>query len=308
MGLFSRSTVALLLTVVLAGCAAGGAEPDSVQPSLSVDPGGDTGGIEGSVVDDSLTPVGAAQVAVTTSTGVFQALTGETGGFMITGVPAGRHTLFAAALGYDSVAKSVEVIAGQVTTVSLSLSPLPVIEPYVELFGPYDGYFECRIGHANTGECGWFIAQQPHPTQLYPNDRSIFSFNMTSEDWQTFQGEMRWQQGSFATSTSMRLAFSYDGRTGVHRWCSSEGPSPLVWRYERAGIEESLCTEVGNNEEAPEPEMKYNPLRTYANVPFGANADPQGLVYVSFQQRFQVVVSVFYGERAPVDYSAFPDA
>lgn len=71
----------------------------------------------------------------------------------------------------------------------------------------------------------------------------------------------------------------------------------------------SKCADDGaDNEDAPQPEMQYNPLRTYANVPFGLNADPGGLVYVSFQQRFQVITSVFYGEPAPADYSAFPDA
>lgn len=310
MGLQTRSTLFALASLILAGCAGSGATTDTDNTSaLAVDPGGETGAIDGTVVDDGVNPIPGALVAVTTTAGDLQATTDVAGRFVLNNVPPGKQTLFAAALGYDSVAKVVQVVGGEVTSISLSLSPIPIVEPYVETFGPFDGYFECRMGHANTGECGWLIAQQPHPTQVYPNDRSIFRFNVSSEEWQTFHGEMRWQQGSFATSTAMRLAFSYEGRSGSHRWCSAEGASPLSWRYERTESDLTKCAADGaDNSEAPEPGMQYNPLRTYANVPFGGNLDPEGLVYLSFQQRFQVLVTVFYGEPGPADYTGFPDA
>lgn len=297
-----------VFTLLLAGCVGGDAgvsqndDEDLSSVQANAETLVDAGSLHGSVVDDSIQPIEHATVALTELE--VQAVTGPDGRFAIENVAPGAYTLAAVALGYESVARRVEVRASEVTEVTLSMRPIPVVEAYYEVFGPFSGYFECRLGTpTQTGECGW-VSVLAHPTFLYPNDRSIFRFNMTSEDWQTFQGEMRWSQGTLATSTSMRLAFSYEKRTGVHRWCSGEGPNPLHWRLEKAGLDVSKCDEVGNNAEAPEPKPSLNPLRTYANVPFGSTSSP---VYLSVQQRFQVMVSAFYGEPAPKDYFAFPD-
>src|SRR5688572_14285773 len=94
-------------SMVLAGCAGGDAGTDSAPPSLSMDPNGETGAIDGIVIDDAVNPVVGAQVAVTTTASVVQAVTDSSGRFLLQGLPPGRQTLFAAALGYDSLAKVV---------------------------------------------------------------------------------------------------------------------------------------------------------------------------------------------------------
>ena len=293
------------LSTVLAGCA-GSAGPDAAPPSLSADASEDVGIVDGVVIDDAVNPVVGAQVATMSAAGVIQTLTDGEGKFVLNGVTPGRQTLFAAALGYDSVAKTVDVLAGQVTSVSLTISPIPVVQPYVETFGPFEGYFECRMARlGTTGECGWLGGSNPHPTQLYPNDKSIFRFNITSEDYRTFVGDMRWQQGSFATSTAMRLAFSYEKRDSNHYFCSGEGGTPLQWRWEYPDVDASKCARIGSTEEPDRPYLKDNPMRAYANVPFGTEANP---VYLSLQQRFEVIVTVFYGEPAPQEFNGFPDA
>ncbi|HEX9816125.1 MAG TPA: carboxypeptidase-like regulatory domain-containing protein [Candidatus Thermoplasmatota archaeon] len=296
----------LLASAIFAGCVDTSAGTDSSSPSWSMDPNGDTGIIDGIVIDDSVNPIVGAQIAVTTTAAVVQAVTDTSGRFLLQGIPPGRQTLFAAALGYDSVAKAVDVVAGQVTSVSLTIQAIPIVQPYVETFGPYEGYFECRMARlGTTGECGWGGGNVPHPTQLYPNDKSIFRFNITSEDYRSFVGDMRWQQGSFATSTAMRLAFSYDKRDSSHWFCSGEGPNPLQWRWEYPDTDTSKCASVGGTDEPDRPYIKDNPMRAYANVPFGTETNP---VYLSLQQRFQVIVTVFYGEPAPAEFNGFPDA
>lgn len=295
----------LAVSTILAGCS-GQAGPESDQPELSVDATGETGAVEGVVIDDAVNPVVGAQVATTSAAGVVQSVTEESGKFVLNGVTPGRQTIFAAALGYNSVAKVVEVVAGEVTSISLTISPIPIVQPFVETFGPYEGYFECRLARlGTTGECGWLGGGFDHPTELYPNDKSIFRFNITSEDYRTFVGDMRWQQGSFATSTAMRLAFSYDKRDSNHYFCSGEGGTPLQWRWAYPDIEASECARVGSTDEPDRPYLKDNPMRAYANVPFGTDTNP---VYLSLQQRFEVIVTVFYGEPAPAEFNGFPDA
>jgi hypothetical protein len=302
-----RIAFVLLGSLLLAGCA-GTTATTETPPGIMIDPDAEVGAVEGRVVDDAVNPIAGAQVGITLDSGILQAVADAQGGFVIPNVPAGRHTIGAIALGYTSAAKSIEVAVGEVTSVTLALVPIPVVEPYVETFGPYQGYFECRMARlGTTGECGWGGGSVPHPTQLYPNDKSIFRFNITSEDYRTFVGDMRWQQGSFATSTAMRLAFSYDKRTSNHWFCSGEGPNPLQWRWEYPDVESSVCTssQDGADGEPDRPYIKDNPMRAYANVPFGTNTNP---VYLSLQQKFDVIVTVFYGEPAPAEFNGFPDA
>lgn len=291
---------------LLAGCVSSSSGGTAAAPS----PEGAVAGegavsIEGLVVDDAFSPIAGASVAVQSTDLV--AVTGSDGSFAFAGLATGRHVLLAGALGYESVAKSVEVVEGVALSVTMTLSPLPIKVAFRDVFGPFKGYFECRLGTpSQTGECGWIGPADSitgHPTALYPNDRSIFRFNLTNEEYESFVGDMRWTQGSFATSTAMRLAFSYEKRVSTHWWCSGEGKSPLQWRWEREG--DSVCTSTGGTTDPAKPTMKLNPLRAYANVPFGTTTNP---LYASVQQKFEVMISAFYGEAAPPDYVAFPDA
>lgn len=292
------------LCLLLSACVGQGPEVSAAGGPGGFDeaPVPDAATIEGLVVDDSVNPIPGA-VAQLAETGQ-EAVSGADGRFVIRNVAPGAYRVFVAALGYESAARAVTVGASETVPLTFTLSQLASTAAYHEVFGPYAGYFECRLGTpTQTGECGW-VSVLEHPTFLYPNDRSIFRFNMTSEAWATFQGEMQWKQGTFATSQAMRFAFSHEKRDGTHRWCSGEGGSPLYWRLDEDGAFDK-CDEVGSNGAAPEPAMKHNPLRAYANVPFGSTSQP---VYLALQQKFEAMVSAFYGEAAPEGYTAFPDA
>lgn len=307
------AVVAALVAIFFAGCVGPDAQPQGGAAPQGPVVDGSGGSVVGTVVDDSFIPIAGAQVAL--SGAEFVAVTDAAGLFTMVGVPGGTYSLFAAALGYQSVGKSIDVVDGQETRVSITLAPIPVVEAYLEVYGPFDGYFECRTGTLfNSGECGWVTGS--HPTFLYPNDRSIFRFNVTSDDMRTVIGDQRWQQGSAATSSAMRLAFSFEKRTGTHRWCSAESPSPLQFRWDSDGRLNNCASD--SQPEADPPTMKMNPLRIYANMPFGktpsasnpaAYSPPRDApIYLSIQQRFQSIASVFYGEWAPEGYTGFPDA
>jgi hypothetical protein len=302
----------LVFVQVLAACVgADGSAANDQRPDTSI--GGlseDLGAVQGTIVDDSVTPIANAQIQVATTTLV--AVSGPDGSFLLGNVPPGRQTLFVVALGFDSVAKVVEVAAGAVTQVSVTMVAIPVRTPFHETFGPEKGYFECRLGiPSQTGECGWVSPANSvtgHPTALYPNDKSIFKWMLANNNVSTVIGDMRWTPGSFATSTAMRFAFSYDLREPSHRWCGWEGPTPLQFRWEQDEdgdhIESASQCSSDQSFDGP-PTVDLNPMRSYTNVPFGNTQSP---AYLALQQSYEVITTAFYYEAAPAEYQGFPDA
>ena len=77
------------------------------------------GTISGTITDSAGEPIAGAAVLVRGTT--FSAWTDARGRYTIANVPAGSHTVEASRLGYASVARTVTVTDGSVTTVDLSL-------------------------------------------------------------------------------------------------------------------------------------------------------------------------------------------
>lgn len=307
----------LMVAVTLAGCAG-----DDSTPQATVGPGAD-GGVEdgavlrGTVVDEELRPVANAELALLEAD--LTTTSDEQGQFSFEGVAPGSYTLLAQRLGFESFSKRVQLAAGDAVELRVDLVQIAISEPYSESFGPYQGYFQCRAStFYTTGACGFtcpIVASCINPLSDVWDDEAAFNFNMTSDDYRSVIGEMRWEQGSFATSQEMRMSFSYENRTSSHWFCSGEGPSPLQWRLERdEGAEaddEPDC--MGASQQLPDDEPK-NPttdlnLRIYANVPFGrlSTDDPQPS-FVAYEQRFEMMATIFHVDPAPDDFTGFPDA
>lgn len=300
-------SVAMLALAGCSGSAAGPSSADSGQGSAVAATGAslpDAGSIAGTVVDDSSAPLEGATVALA-DTGL-QAATDAAGVFAFMNLAPGAYTVVAVKLGYSSGGKQIQVAAYETTRVILQLVPLAVeSEPWVEMYGPMAGYFECRMGTtSSTGPCGFLPVVGSTPiTSLWSNDKSILRFNMTSDNYGTFVGEERWSPSAYGTSGAMRVAFSHDNRTSTHWWCSAEGPSPIQFRFEKEGGN-SVCANRGSNQNPPEPTTQHA-MRVYANVPFGSTSGTP--FYLTLQQRFEILVSVFYVEPAPQEYTGFPD-
>lgn len=108
------------------------------------------------------------------------------------------------------------------------------------------------------------------------------------------------------------MSFSYENRTSSHWFCSGEGPSLLQWRFEKQDADDDPeCLGASQqlpDDEPEEPTTELN-LRVYANVPFGrtSTSDPQPS-FVAYEQRFDMMVTVFHVEPGPEEFTGFPDA
>lgn len=131
--LWALLTVAAAL--IVSGCVQSTAtpkeEPSAPTGSAAVEPESttmDVGTIHGLVVDDEQRPLANASVGIVALD--VEILTTEEGSFEFTGVPVGAHTVVAARLGYESVAKKANVVAGETVELTLILAPLAVDESY----------------------------------------------------------------------------------------------------------------------------------------------------------------------------------
>lgn len=311
--------LAVLSTLVLAGCAGAGGKsdlPPGATPSASVSATGealpDAGSVRVTVVDDSSLPLEGASVAILEL--ALEATTDAAGAALFGNLQPGPYQVAAAKLGYDSGAKRVVVSANEETPVVFSLRAIAIKEPYHDVLGPLQGYFECRHGirvpayGAWTSGCGsiatpvGFVGPGSAGVNPFPNDNSVLRFQLTSPDLATAVGDMRWTQTSAGTSEALRVAFSHDNRTSTHWWCSAEGENPLQFRWQADG--DSVCANVGGSDDDPVPTLEHG-LRMYANTPFGTDENP---VYLTLQQRFEILATLFYVDRAPEQYDGFGDA
>jgi hypothetical protein len=297
-----------LLTLVLSGCAAAdGAGTDSKIHHEFGEPIPNAGSIVGTVVDDATLPLSGATVAILALS--LQVQTDENGGFRLGNIPPGAHTVDAVKLGYMSGSKRVEVLANEPTTGAvITLTPIPIVEPYVETIGPFSGYFECHIGSVFITSCAGDSIDQTLDRLVFPNNKRFMFYDLSSDNWETQWGEARWSPAAVASASGMAVYPSYSKRyeedNGGHWYCEADGNSPIWFRYD-AVEERSVCTSQGGDD--PPAAVATNPLMLVADPGF---ARPPGEVLprVLIQQKFEVIMTIFYGEPAPDEYTAFPDA
>lgn len=305
------------VSFLLAGCAGSGAKSDAPStPSASIsatgDPLSDAGSVRVTVVDDTALPIEGATVGIVQL--ALQVTTDASGTAFFGNLAPGTYQVAATQLGYTSGAKAVAVEADQETGVTLVLAPIIVETPFHETFGPLQGYFECRMGAWAAAYGSWTSGCGSVPVPLvgftpspWTNDNSILRFHAVNNNTASVIGDMQWTPSAVGTSTALRFAFSFTGRPSNHWWCAGEGPSPLQWSWHAQG--ESVCSNVGSSDDEPVPRTHDDDgepieLRVYANAPFGREDNP---VYVTLQQRFEIITTVFYVDPAPEGYSGFGD-
>lgn len=104
-----------------AGGASGASEIDS-----------ERGIIEGTTTDEEVRPIDNVTIAILDLD--IQVLTGPDGRFRIPDVPIGQYPIIATKEGYESQAKSVQVVYAEASKVSFIMSAIPTEEPFIELF------------------------------------------------------------------------------------------------------------------------------------------------------------------------------
>lgn len=290
---------ALLLVAALAGCTGGGGSAGLPPGEPCADgscPGGDTG-IQGNVLDGEGLPVGGAAVVLKETDQ--QTVTGQAGDFAFYGLEPGQYTVYALKLGFTQGATRVTVEEGSIESVQLVLDTIAVVEPYVDVIGPESGQFTCSVTAVILIQTCRGLAPS-----AFPNDKTSVAFELSSKEWQTIVGEMQWEQGTAATSNRLANFISYEGRDGSHWWCAGDGPSPIVFQYERE--RDSVCSDRGDQDPQPHDD-EVETLVIAADSGFGSLEADNPPVRVALDQKYDLMVSIFYHEPAPPGYTALPD-
>lgn len=149
--------LSLLVTaaLVLAGCVGSSPPPASSDPPAIAE---DRGAIEGTITDNELQPIPNAQVALQGSEDEILR-TDAAGHFLIGDLEPATYTLLVSALGYEAMARPVNVQAAEVSLVSLRLAAVASGEPSSTL-DDYKGFIACGTGAGAEGagftqvECG----------------------------------------------------------------------------------------------------------------------------------------------------------
>lgn len=292
----------LLLAVALlaGGCISGSGAPKS-GPSVSFDE--TTGVLQGLVMDVEAVPLEGVLVGLLP--GNFSTSTGAGGSYALSNVPPGKYAVFAQRLGFKTAQGSVEIVAGEVAEKSFNLEPLAVTVPRSSVFGPFDGYMQCRMGTLlSSGARGFIPVVGDTPvTTLWANDKVLWDFGkLQGGDWSQIVFESRWKASTFATNPNMMQVFSYSNRTSAH-WFSDSGSraSPIKFVYSK---EEGGPGGQHPGDSQPRVPNEKIVLRTWLTTPFGTATRPSEVAY---ELRFKMAVTIFYSQEAMEKYTALPD-
>lgn len=173
-----QKTLVMVLLLALAGCADEGTTPTEDGPRLDVTD--DTGGIRGVVVDQAITPVVGATVAIRSLD--IETATDDEGLFTFSGLEPGTYFLHVDKLLYDGAQTSVDVEAGvaEPKVVNIRITKLITAAPYVETH-QFEGFYECAFALVFiTDQCDMAVrtihdaGADPVPRQLQNNVNTAY--------------------------------------------------------------------------------------------------------------------------------------
>lgn len=268
-----------MAAILLAGCAHPSAiitDPlASEEAQATVD--GETGAIQGKVLDEELAPLAGADITIATVKRTTQ--TDAHGAFSMGGLPAGRFDVVAQHFGHVSATRVVQVTLDAVAEVSFQLRSytLPGNESLLEV-DEYRGFINCSLG---------LVVQRVPYVCDWTGNANVSVTKRIHHNATAFIGELEWNATSSA-SQELELQLA----TGCWQ-CDNPrkaGPSPLVNRVEM-------------------PITNQNPDANYTmswNVRGPYNQTGAPLPAIVLQQSFTLYTSLFYLQKAPKDYSARP--
>lgn len=291
------ASVLLLFGVLFAGCVGSDANPDGVpaQPDPgSIPPPSDTEGqVRGVVTDDSLAPLGGAQIGILDSDPQVVVSTNNAGQYALVGLLPGTYTMQFQKLGYMTVTSQVDVKAGEVTEANALLTPISINTDEARHFTIIgEGYFSCGaatdvIDWGNLHACVW-DGHKPNVTFEAPK-------NLVG-----VMQEVVWTQSSGLTSQLLSVSLIYGQACTpfcevAHEFNDEEGRSPvrMYTDFTEDGIQDII-------NDIPEDPM---PLKS---VTFPADGEESAVVV--FQQRMTHYITLFWGEGETLEtFSAIPD-
>ncbi len=301
----------LAIALLLSGCTGGDAAGPAAEPAQQTvsiagpaDSGSleDGGSIEGLVVDESVAPIAGATIGIDGFPET--ALSGPDGAFAFNGVPGGTHTVFAAALGFGSAGKSVEVRVGEISTVTFTLASMAIENATYTELTVFNGFIPCGFGLVAVT----VSAACPTGSSFTPgtDTEDVLTSVLTIFD------ELVWTQNSAASATRLYMDAGYDQTCNPCSYAerygrSPAGTSPIVLRMDGPfkGIsdaeDQDAVYEVHHQVWVP-----GNDGSTSGTDPTG---EIDGLPVIVVEQSFTLYTTLFYGEPAPENFpGSRPDA
>lgn len=342
----------LLIVGILAGCVADGDAADvppgsdetqvndPVQPG-DVDPNSPFGIVQGSVLSEEQIPIQGALVGLRDTS--FQSVSDANGNFLLRDVPPASYSLDVGALGFETQARQIDVVAGQITSVSALLIEVSIeSDVYYEVI-PHTGFMECAlgtevwisgcsypytmaIGGIKNGTCyfaGYFGLPLPCVPAVgvdlwamgAPRDfqNNVHRFNITiSQNVHQLQAELVWTPSS-AAATRMNLIIV----CGDYDWIADDCVNALRYGNENGVNGPSPVKNVIERESNDDTGRGfYNEKANGTKWDLYANKEiwvmnyvglPFGDAQVAFAQRFDLYDTLFYNGRGPDDWTVLND-
>jgi hypothetical protein len=283
LGTFS---VLVLLTLVFAGCTGGSPTGTSASPTPTIAPTAtvtkDTGSIQGLVTDPESLPIRGAEVALIETKD--RTLSDAGGRFTFNNLTAGTYKVIANRLGYNSHAKAVPVVAGEITKLSMVLAPLAIVNESFSLMTPYDGMIQCSVSaFSPVNPCGGVTGED--------KDSWLFTINRNYTVSEIVV-ELVWKPTTATTGDKLEIELCNDlqNRDVLCAAAQSDTSGKVWYKYN----------------DGPSPvKLRVNDMpKKESQFLVGAGAAFQGQPV--YQQKFAEYVTVCYNGACPDDYSAIP--
>jgi hypothetical protein len=312
--------VSSLMLVGLSGCVGGSSERGEAQsaPIPAAQPAKfdeTTGGIEGLVHDDSLLPVAGAQVGIGGLPNVPPVLSDEAGRFSFSLLPEGKYPIFVNKLGYEATAKQVAVTAGQIVSLDITITAIPIREGYYATT-PITGLFGCgsswrpalpAVNLYGVAACGVLSI-------VGPSDYDQFLVRVKASgpilEWTSAVFESEWTSNQlFGAGMSFSWEVNTCSNDNGATFAEPAGRSPLRVRYGASEFDETLAGILADSCSPPDctEEVCTLQIRAFSEPDtFGSSSAAD--IGITFQQRFTHYFSEFYNMDSPEHFSALADA
>lgn len=284
----------LVLSIFLSGCTSGDAKaaPSSIAPAPSATVTAETGSVSGTITDDEAKPVSGVTVALLE---VASATTESdaTGRFTINQVAPGTYSLVTQKLGYKESSARINVVAGEVTTKNILMTPIAIDTARQEQY-QLDAYMQ-------AGASTPVVTARPG---ILLNDKLIFN-NDVAGGVLSLITAMAWESSAPLTAKKMRL----DVLTGGSVKNVTNAKSPMMNIVEDCDDEtRSDCSQVFKKKTTVQHSI-WIPFTCPYTQPTSADCTsdpPSGYVVVVYEQRYKLYVTSFWGGVAPVDFTGLP--
>jgi hypothetical protein len=322
--------VLILITIVFAGCIVGEAETKDapVDDSVAAPPtfGDDSGAIHGMITNEEGQPMPGASVGIVDAAELATQSSGN-GEYTLSELAPGTYNLAVAALGFETQARRVTVVVGEVTEADFVLQQIAIDVAYHEI-RTEAGYVLCTVraypGVPTTGAGGlprWVTGVAAcGETEVpgFPKDRFIIHWKPLAEGVTELLLEMEWRSNQ-ALGKGQGVTLEMDGKSNnlAATYGDVLGTSPIRLHVnetkmkavaETAGQDcfESKCKMQTRVFGAANTTEFYSPVAPPELGPAGkpSNKIDAGIV---FDQRNTQYITTFHGMLRPTAYTAVAD-